>query len=52
MYWITDYVFRDDSLVDEKYLSSLSNVGGTGVVDIKKDSENIWTGVRDIVLTQ
>jgi protocatechuate 3,4-dioxygenase beta subunit len=52
MYWITDYVFRDDNLVNEKYLSSLSNVGGTGVVDINKNDENIWTGKRDIVLTQ
>lgn len=51
MLWITDYVFNDDNLVDEKYLSSLTNVGGTGVVDIKKFSENIWTGKRDIVLT-
>jgi protocatechuate 3,4-dioxygenase beta subunit len=52
IYWITDYVFRDDNLVNEKYLSSLSNVGGTGVVDINKSAENTWTGKRDIVLTQ
>ena len=52
MYWITDYVFKDDNLVDEKYLSSLTNVGGTGIVDIKKEAENIWAGKRDIVLTQ
>jgi protocatechuate 3,4-dioxygenase beta subunit len=51
MLWITDYVFKDDSLADDKYLSSLTNVGGTGVVDIKKTAENIWTGIRDIVLT-
>ena len=48
--WITDYVFKDDSLVDEKYLSLLTNVGGTGVVDINKISENIWAGKRDIIL--
>ena len=50
MYWITDFVFKDDNLVNEKYLSSLVNVGGTGVVDINKSPENIWTGKRDIVL--
>lgn len=50
MYWITDYVFKDDYLVNEKYLSSLVNVGGTGVVDINKNPENIWTGKRDIIL--
>ena len=50
--WITDYVFKDDSLVDEKYLSLLTNVGGTGVVDINKISENIWAGKRNIILRQ
>lgn len=50
VYWISDFVFNDDSLVDNKYLASLTTVGGTGVVDIKKSSENIWTGKRNIVL--
>jgi protocatechuate 3,4-dioxygenase beta subunit len=52
MYWITDYVFKGDDLVNEEYLTSLNNVGGTGVVDIVKDVENNWTGVRDIILTK
>jgi protocatechuate 3,4-dioxygenase beta subunit len=51
MFYITDFVFKDDSLVNEKYLSSLVNIGGTGVVDIKKTTENTWTGKRDIILT-
>ncbi|HKR07012.1 MAG TPA: intradiol ring-cleavage dioxygenase [Bacteroidia bacterium] len=50
MFYITDYVFKDDSLVNEKYLLSPANIGGTGVVDIKKISGNIWTGKRDIIL--
>ena len=50
MYWITDYVFKDDSLVNEKYLSSLRNIGGTGIVDITRDAGNTWVGKRDIVL--
>ncbi len=50
MYWISDFVFKDDSLADEKYVSSLVNVGGTGVVAIKKNPDNILTGKRDIVL--
>lgn len=50
MLWITDYVFKDDSLVDKKYLSSLTNVGRTGIVEINKTPENIWTGKRDIIL--
>ena len=50
MSWITDQVFKDDNLVNEKYLSSLANVGGAGVIDVKKNPENIWTGKRDIAL--
>ncbi len=50
MEWITDLVFMDDPLVNGTYLSSLSNVGGTGVVDIKRSNGNIWTGKRDIVM--
>ena len=50
MDYINDFVFKDDSLVNEKYLSSLSNIGGTGVVDIQKTEKNIWTGKRDLIL--
>jgi protocatechuate 3,4-dioxygenase beta subunit len=49
-YWITDFVFRNDELVDEEYLSTLTNVGGTGVVAISLNPENSWTGKRDMVL--
>jgi protocatechuate 3,4-dioxygenase, beta subunit len=50
MFWITDFVFKDDSLVDDRYLSSLANPGGTGIVDIRMNAQNIWVGQRDIVL--
>lgn len=50
MNYLNDFVFKDDSLVNEKYLSSLNNMGGTGVVDLKRNAENSWTGKRDIVL--
>lgn len=50
MFYITDYVFKDDALVNENYLSLLNNTGGTGVVDLAKTPENTWTGKRDIVL--
>lgn len=50
MGYINDFVFKDDSLVNEKYLSSLSDIGGTGVVDIKKTAKNIWKGKRDLIL--
>ena len=45
------FVFKDDDLVNEKYLSGIVHmVGGTGVVNLKKNA-NTWTGTRDIVLT-
>lgn len=53
MYWISDFVFKDDDLVNEQYLSGIAGmVGGTGVVDISKDADSTWTGKRNIVLTQ
>ena len=48
-FYINDYVFKDDSLVNEQYLSRLTHIGGTGVVDLKKEG-NIWRGKRDIIL--
>lgn len=53
MYWISDFVFKDDDLVNKKYLSSIAGmVGGTGVVDIRRDADNRWVGKRNIVLTE
>jgi protocatechuate 3,4-dioxygenase, beta subunit len=49
-YWITDFVFQGDKLIDKKYLLSLVNIGGTGIVSIRKNAENIWTGKRNIIL--
>jgi len=49
-YYINDFVFKDDSLVDDSYVSSLRLKGGPGVVDIKKNEYDIWIGERDIVL--
>lgn len=48
--YINDFVFKDDSLVDEKYISSLNNDGGPGVVDLVKSSDGILRGERKIVL--
>lgn len=51
-FYISDFVFKDDSLVNKKYLSSIfTTTGGTGVVDIKKTGK-IWMGKRDIMLKE
>lgn len=49
-FYINDFVFSDDSLVDERYLSRLRGIGGNGVVSLKKDGRNTWTGKRDIIV--
>lgn len=49
-FYISDFVFKDDSLVNQEYLSSLSNKGGDGVVDLRKNSKNTWSGKRNIIL--
>lgn len=49
-FYINDFVFKDDSLVDEKYISSLQYPGGTGVVELKKSADGILMGQRKIIL--
>jgi protocatechuate 3,4-dioxygenase, beta subunit len=50
-FYISDFVFKDDPLVNEKYLSSIKNLlGETGVVELKKSANNTWVGTRNITL--
>jgi protocatechuate 3,4-dioxygenase beta subunit len=50
-YYISDFVFKDDQLVNDRYLKSIvSTVGGTGIVDLKKSATGVWMGERTITL--
>lgn len=49
-FYINDFVFKDDSLVNEKYISSLQYPGGTGVVELKRSADGILLGQRNIIL--
>ena len=50
-YYISDIVFKDDKMVNDLYLRSISSKqGGSGVVDLKKSNQGIWRGERNIVL--
>ena len=49
-FFINDFVFKDDSLVDEKYISSQNEEGGSGVVDLVKSADGILRGERNIVV--
>ncbi len=48
--YINDFVFKDDSLVNEKYISSLTLMGGNGIIDLVKKGTFIYAGKRDITL--
>lgn len=50
MYYISDFVFGDDELVNDAYMRQIAGLpGGTGIVAVQKQG-NTWTGERDIVL--
>lgn len=49
-FYINDFVFKDDDLVNESYINSLRDPGGTGVIDLKKNAENLLTGERIILI--
>ena len=49
-YHLTDFVFKDDPLIDDQYAESMKErTGGTGIVDLKK-IDGVWIGQRDIRL--
>lgn len=49
-YYIDDFVFDDDKLVDERYLNRVRNQGGSGIVSLTKNEEGVLIGKRDIFL--
>lgn len=49
-YWIDDYVFDDDKLVDESYRKNAENRGGDGIVKLIKNENGTYSGKRDIIL--
>ncbi len=49
-YWIDDFVFDDDPLVDGAYRGRRESRGGSGIVTLAKDATGTWVGRRDIVL--
>jgi protocatechuate 3,4-dioxygenase beta subunit len=51
-YYINDFVFADDDLVDKGYLEGLRDAGGTGVVTLRADETGTLRGSRDIRLAR
>lgn len=52
-YWINSVWFKDDPRVTEELLQSLKRVGTySNVVELEKGDDEIWRGVRNIVLAR
>jgi protocatechuate 3,4-dioxygenase beta subunit len=49
-YWIDDYVFDDDKLVDDKYRSWVGNRCGHGIISLAKNQSGMLIGKRDLIL--
>lgn len=48
--YLNDFVFSDDSLVTDKYLSELNLPGDNGVITLKENGEGVLIGDRVTVL--
>lgn len=48
-YWIDDYLFADDPLLTGQQPRREPR-GSDGVISLKKNDQDVWTGQRDIVL--
>lgn len=50
-YWIDDYWFAGDSRITQQKLSTLTGRGGfSPIINLKRDAEGVWRGVRDLKL--
>lgn len=49
-YWIDEYLFEDDPLLTASEKAHAENRGGKGIIALKKNSEGVWVGKRDIIL--
>lgn len=52
MYYLNDYVFADDDLINERYLSRLRDSGDNGVITLQPNTEGILEGQRITPLVQ
>lgn len=49
-YYIDAYVFDDDPLLTGHERSKLDNRGGSGIVQLSRNGNGVWTGRRNIIL--
>lgn len=50
IYWIDEYLFDDDPLLTTRERSLQKQRGGAGIIHLKRESNGVWVGKRDIIL--
>lgn len=50
LYWIDEFLFKDDPLLSEQEKTRNEGRGGTGVMELKKNEKGVRMGKRDIIL--
>jgi protocatechuate 3,4-dioxygenase beta subunit len=49
-YYIDEYRFDDDSLLTVEQRAKAENRGGSGIIQLTRNDQGIWTGKRNIIL--
>lgn len=50
MYWIDEFLFDDDPLLNEEEKKHQQKRGGPGIIHLTKDAQGVWIGKRDVIL--
>jgi len=50
LYWIDEFLFEDDPLLMEHEKMRQPKRGGSGIITLRKKSDGVWIGKRDIIL--
>ena len=50
LYWIDEFLFKDDPLLSEQEKIRNDGRGGSGIINLKKNEKGVWIGERDIIL--
>jgi protocatechuate 3,4-dioxygenase beta subunit len=50
IYWIDEFLFTDDPLLSAEERKRQEKRGGSGIIQLTKNDQGVWTGKRDIIL--
>jgi protocatechuate 3,4-dioxygenase beta subunit len=49
-YWVDDYLFEDDPLMQTHNKSYIQDRAGNGIIKVVKNDNGVWIGERDLIL--